>query len=277
MGRSSEAIAMAQEGVAHAERAVRASHPGAKDLLARAVFQAAMAVHPTDASVPHWHRAETLFAELLAEQPDDPVRQRNLGLVDKYLGSVLDRQGKNDEAAARYERALELDERRLARTPDDRQTQFDTAISLANLATIARDRDDEDKAVALFTRSLKIRSDLSDSDPDDVLARGRVAWVRTRLAALELERGNLSAALDHAETSVRDQQRVVDKTKDERSAADLGSALVTLADVEIARGRKPAACSSLGRAISLLEAAPKDQTAADLERARKALKSLCGG
>jgi tetratricopeptide (TPR) repeat protein len=276
MDREPEAVAMAGEAVSHAERAVKASHPGARELLARAVFEAAMAVHPSDASVPHWRRAEALWVELLAERPDDPSRQRNLGLVDKYLGAVLDRRGENDEAAVHYARALKLDEGRLARTPDDRQVQFDTAISLANMASIAQDRRENDVALALFSRSLQIRSALSDSDPADVLARSRVAWVRMRLARLERERGNLNAALDHARRSVDDQRRVLDTTKDVGTGGDLGAALVSLAEIQIDRRQVAAACASLMRAVPLLEAVTYlEQPPQYLERARQARAAHC--
>jgi len=268
MGRGPAAVALAGEAVAHAERAVRASHRDAKALLARAVFEAAMAVHPTDASLPHWRRAETLWVELLAEQPDDPARQRNLGLVDKYLGSVLDGRGENDEAAVHYARALKLDEGRLARTPDDRQVQFDTAISLANMGSIAQDRGDNGQALTLFSRSLQIRAALSDSDPDDVLARGRVAWVRMRLARLEKARGDLGAALAHARRSVDDQQRVLDTTKDVGTAQDLGEALLSLAEIQIERREVPAGCASLTRAVPLLAALPEGEPGAHVERVR---------
>lgn len=276
MDREPEAVVMAGEAVSHAERALRASHPGARELLARALFEAAMAVHPSDASVPHWRRAETLWVELLAERPDDPARQRNLGLVDKYLGAVLDRKGQNEEAAVHYARALKLDEGRLARTPDDRQVQFDTAISLANMASIAQARRENDRALALFRRSLEIRAALSDSDPADVLARSRVAWVRMRLARLEHERGNLGAALDHAQRSVDDQQRVLDTTKDIGTGGDLGAALVSLAEIQIERRHVSAACGSLTRAVPLLEAVPdREQPPAYLERARQARATHC--
>ena len=276
MNRVSEAVVVAQEAVTYAERAVALSYPDGKDLLARAVFDAASAVHPTDASIPHWRRAETLFGALLAERPDDPARQRNLALVDKYLGAVFDRRGEDEETEMHYARALQLDEGRLARTPDDRQVQFDTAISLANMASIADRRHENDKAFALFTRSLQIRSALSDSDPQDVLARSRVAWVRMRLARLERERGNFDAALDHARRSVDDQQRVLETTKDVGTGGDLGAALETLGQIQLARRQVAAACASFGRAIPLLEAVPHLEQPPDyLERARQARAARC--
>jgi eukaryotic-like serine/threonine-protein kinase len=271
-----EAVVLAQEAVTYAERAVQLAYPDAKDLLARAVFDVAAAVHPTDASIPHWRRAETLFGALLAERPDDPTRQRNLALVDKYLGAVFDRRGEDEEAEKHYARALQLDEGRLARTPDDRQVQFDTAISLANMASIAERHHGSDKTFALFTRSLQIRSALSDSDPEDVLARGRVAWVRMRLARLEQERGNLDAALDHARRSVEDQQRVVGTTKDVGSGGDLGAALEALGQIQLARREIAAACESFARAVPLLEAVPRlEQPPVYLERARRARAARC--
>ena len=102
--------------------------PLARDMLAKAAFDVAFSVHGEEA-IPYWQRAAELFDAALAEKPEDPERQRNVALVEKYWGSVLDNLQRDDEAGVHYSRARSLDEKRYASDPNNRGTQFDFAVS----------------------------------------------------------------------------------------------------------------------------------------------------
>jgi non-specific serine/threonine protein kinase/serine/threonine-protein kinase len=172
----------------------------ARNLWARANFMAAIAVGWPD-SLPNWEAARVVYEELLAERPDDPVRQRNVALVHKYLGSYFNSSRDHARAARHNERALSLDEARLAADPDNRQALFDVAIAMGNVAYDHAQLGDVRGAVELYERSLVHRRTLMESDPDDALARNRVAFAHLRLGEFYFELGDLSRALENARRS----------------------------------------------------------------------------
>ncbi len=193
------------EGIAEAEEAVRAAdqfartHPTeaeAKRFVAVAEFT--LAVRLTgDARQPHWEKAAAMYSALLAESPNDAVLQRNVALVEKYRGGDLERKQEYAAALVHHEHALSLDQQRLDRKPNDRLTQFDVAIDLSNVAFNRWKNHQLSDAIALYTRSLRMRERLSDTDPNDALSLDKVAFVRRQLAAVEEERGDAAAALEH--------------------------------------------------------------------------------
>jgi serine/threonine protein kinase len=241
------ATASAREAVEHAQRLADRfpEDSEARTLVARAAFSLAGTVRGEE-SLPYWKRTVELFDALLAERPDDPTRQRNVALAEKYLGGVYDHLERDDEAHPHYARALALDEQRYAAAPDNRVVQFDLAIDLANVAVIL-ERQKPDEAYALYERSLALRQALSESDPNDVLAHGRVGYVQMKLAWAALNGKRVAQALDHARRAVAIQDAVIAKTKDGTTARELGSSLFVLARAEGASGNRAAACSAYRR------------------------------
>ena len=244
-------ILMAEEAVRYSERAVAAGMPKGKELLARALYAFTGTVQPPSAKLPHWERTGRIYEELLRERPDDPTRQRNVALVGRNLGGLLVSLGRPDEARPHFERALALDERRLAAAPDNLMAQLDATIEynqLAGLATI----DDPARALMLFRKSLALRERLVESDPKDVLMRGRLGFVRHRVAMLELQGGNLRAAREMARKAVADHEDVLAVTKSPGNAEELAAALETSAHIERSLGQVASACSQTRRALAVL-------------------------
>ena len=154
-GDKTRAAEFAREALTFSERRVREApaDPLARDMLAKAAFDVAFSVHGEEA-IPYWQRAAELFDAALAEKPEDPERQRNVALVEKYWGSVLDNLQRDDEAGVHYSRARSLDEKRYASDPNSRGIQFDLAIDLANTAALAEGAGRLDEAFdALFEKS----------------------------------------------------------------------------------------------------------------------------
>ena len=241
-------LAMAREGV---ERATRYRERNAGDsrgleMLAAATFQLAWTM-PGEERVPMWRRTLEHYERLLAEGPEQPQRQRNVALVEKYLGALLP----YDQAASHFKRAAELDEKRLATAPDDRQAQFDTAISLASLAEVNETQGDLDGAARLLERSLAIRQRLAATDPGNVQVSERLGYVLARLAGLQLKRGALSAARPRAHEAVRVLQAVFDVTKDRTAQETLAYAWLEVGQVERAAGDRGASCRAFQRAHQL--------------------------
>jgi tetratricopeptide (TPR) repeat protein len=260
-GEKARATTFAREGVDFAERRLRQApqDAAARELLAKATFNLAASVGG-EASIAHWRRAGELFEAGLAEKPEDPDRQRNVALVEKYLGAVFDNLDRDNEALPHYRRALELDEKRFARYPTQRMVRFDVAIDLANVATMLEKDYKLDAAYEMFSRSLELRQELWNSDPKDALAKGRVGLVHARLATIDAKRGRYPSALAHAREAVRIQESVSATTKDLASRRELAQALYILGRAEAATGMQAAACASVQRSSHLFETLPASRS-----------------
>ena len=248
-GTSEEALEAAQGAIAVGEalvnRSPRDSH--ARRFLGSAYFN--MAFSDPQSSVRHWQRAGEVFESLLAEEPANLDSQRNVALVEKYLGGHY--QGKGDLANAlrHHGRALELDRRRAEAEPQNRQAQLDLAIDLGNVAWIHKAAGRFAEAVAAYEQSLDIRRRLSESDPKDDYARGRLAFVLNNLANVYSTLGRHAEALAHAREAVAiaDARRSVDS----QNRTELVDYLSNLAHIERAASRLGASCATARRAHDL--------------------------
>jgi tetratricopeptide (TPR) repeat protein len=236
-------------------------------LVGQGMFQSAWTLPPDDA-VPAWLETLRHYERMLDVEPDNPQNQRNVGLVCKYLGSLLDL---TNPAAARphHARAFELDEKRLAQAPENRQVQFDVAISASNLASVSEILGDVEAASQLFSRSLGVRRRLADSDPNDVLARERLGYILGRVARFHAHRDPRAAralALESIEVSTS----VFEKTKDRSAHNTLARGWLELARIEQRLTNRPGACAAFRRAATLYTtvAAPTPELAREVEHAR---------
>jgi eukaryotic-like serine/threonine-protein kinase len=199
-----EALASVRAAETLAEELVR-RRPGdadARRLLASAHFQLALRVAAPE-SLRHWQRADGVFQELLVEQPDDPDRQRNVALVNKYLGSYYDGVGDYSQGLHHHQRAQEIDEQRLAAAPADRERQLDLAIDWMNVSLARWRMGDLAQAAAGYERSHEIFSLLATSDPKDVRSAFWLARVNSQLGEVNSERGHHETARAYALASVQ--------------------------------------------------------------------------
>jgi non-specific serine/threonine protein kinase/serine/threonine-protein kinase len=197
-GRQSDAAAAAARGARVAERFV-SLHPrdeDARDCIATASFAAARVADHGD-ELRYWLRSRDEFASLLADHPTDANRQRQVALIEKYIGGYYDKQQEDDAALEHYQRAMALDEPRATRDPTDRMAAFDLAIDLSNLGYVHDGRREFAEATRLYERSLAIRERLSASDPSDVLARLKVAFMLRQMGFVAEHEGDTVAAIRH--------------------------------------------------------------------------------
>lgn len=250
LGRTEEALAASREALATAEAAL-ARDPGnteTRRLVASGHFSMALSEPDRPAKLLHWLEAERGFEALLAEQPGDPDRLRNVALVNKYVGGHLQVDGKHDEAEVRYRRAMALDEQRFALAPQNRQVQFDIAIDLANIGSILARKKENAEALRYYERSVAMRERLVENDPKDALARTTLGRVLVTVAKLRHDMGDLASAS-------RDAARAMSLADARRPGADqsvrmvAARALVVLATVDVAQRRPAGACAKLGEAF----------------------------
>jgi serine/threonine protein kinase len=241
----------ARKGLAAAEayHRQRTTDAQARNLLASANFTAALTVGP-DESMIHWNASGALYAQLLAENPDNPQTLRNVGLVEKYLGGYYERAGDFPLALAHHERARQVDEKRLAIDSSNRTTQGDVAIDLGNVAYAYWQQGHSELAVPLYERSLAVREALSASDPADELARRRVAFLHRQLALVYRDLQQTANALVHARAAVRIYE--VSIQAGDPAVWEVAIALRAAADLEAQSGHRAEACVAYQRLFERL-------------------------
>jgi serine/threonine protein kinase len=210
-----EALKEAQDAVNAAER-FSTSHPlldQAKSFMGAAEFTLAQRLSGQQA-MDHWRKAGAAYDALLARSPDDPVRQRNVALVEKYVGGSFDHDQNYAASLEHHTRALELDQKRFDRAPEDRLVQFDLAIDLSNVAYGQWREKRLTDAIALYARSLSMRERLLATDPEDALSQGKVAFIHRQLGALYQENGNSPLALKHYRLACAEVEAIQTKTAD---------------------------------------------------------------
>jgi len=198
-------------------------------------------------ALPHWLESNRLFRELLAEDPGDLTKVRNVALTEKHMGGFFEEGGDLDPALEHHRRSYALDEQLVAAAPDDRQAQIDFAIDISNIAHVQLLRNENAEAIKAYQRSLEIRQRLAASDPKDVFMRGRVAFVHAQLAELYVRTGEIQLALQHSRTAVTLNDAAGPLAVQPYQIVD---ALKKLGDSERAAGRGAAACTAYGRALA---------------------------
>jgi len=234
----------------------------ARRLRASALFHAAL-IAERPAALERWKQAGAAFDALLAEKPEDPDRQRNVALVEKYIGSYYEGERAFADALPHFARALALDEQRLAANPANRAAQFDVAVDLSGVAFATHRTGHTDDAVAAFRRALSIREALVASDPNDVQARNRVALTHKRLAAVLLDQGRHADAIDHLRKAV-----ALDKDMQSVDAGYRAEYANSLAQLAIAEGKAGdgAACGHFRQADAVLAALDKEALHPDIRK-----------
>ena len=222
----------------------------AQRLLASVHFQRAMN-SPHDTRLAEWAKTGELYDALLRRQPDDGDRQRNVALVQKYIGAHYERESNYAAALPHFMRALELDQQRLERQAS-RAAKFDVAVDLSSVATSEAQLDKAADALAHLATCLEIREELASSDPKDVLAQDRLALTHKVLGEVYRDQGRLPDALREFKTAVeiREHQASVDA----HSRNQLSEYLWLRADAEQRLGQKQNGCQDARKALALANA-----------------------
>ena len=224
-GNKDLALASRRTALKEAEALV-SSAPGdydARRLLASAHFSLALGLGTQPEALPAWEAAGRIFDALLGEKPDDVDRQRNVALVNKYIGGWYGGRKQFDLAEPHYRRAMEIDERTLAADPTDRPAQFDVSIDLSNLATALANRDVRDEAIQLFdgaSRSAKRERRAIQPTPGARLAGARAELDRRMALGFD----DLPGARHDAERAIAIVEPLLPKNNDAGSRKILDSA-----------------------------------------------------
>jgi serine/threonine protein kinase len=226
----------------------------ARRLVANGYFQQAVQAQSDD-RVAAWQRAGAAFEHFLREKPDDPNAQRNVALVEKYLGAAYESRAEYTEALPHHRRALELDERRLRADPSNRQAQFDVAIDLSSVAFNAWQTGGLTEAATWYERSVVMRRELAAQDPKDVLSQGRLAFAEMRLARVYSDLGRHAEALERAQSALAVSAAL--RRVDPSHEADYIANLDHFGRVLMTAGRRAEGCSTFRQVAALVAALGK--------------------
>jgi len=239
-----EAIAAAD-----AARQFAATHPAladTKSFIGAAEFTLAMKYQGQEA-MSHWQKPGAAYEALLAGAPDDPTWQRNVALVEKYVGGVFEHDRNYSAAQVHHQRALEFDQKRYERTPDNRVVQFDMAIDLSNLAYAQWQQRRLSEAIELYSRSLDMRERLLASDPKDALSREKVPYIHRQLGAIYEQQREEQLALSQYRLAVDAYQALQSRTTE----ATLHAADSWMGIARLERNRPGISCDAHRRAFDL--------------------------
>jgi tetratricopeptide (TPR) repeat protein/predicted Ser/Thr protein kinase len=231
-------------------RKLHDQYPGNEDatiLLANSLYD--MATLTRDAqSLGYRLEALPIFEELLKAKPSDPSRQRNAGLIHKYIGGYW--LGVDEDQALPYlQRALSLDEARLANDPGNQGAKLDLSFDYSQLGSYYLRKHDLPTAIEYQRKTLAIRRDLAASDPKDVWKQGRLAFALTGTARLLLDTHDYRAALANLDESRRIGERL--GASDAERMADYAFTLTCTAYANRAIGNGQAACEQYSKARDL--------------------------
>jgi non-specific serine/threonine protein kinase/serine/threonine-protein kinase len=248
--RDPEARARVNEAIHTAEGLVQAnpSDGPARRLLGSTHFQLALMLDDADA-LPEWKKTGEIFEALLAEQPGDADRQRNVALVQKYIASHYEMASDYASALPYYTRALALDDQRLAGHPADRLVQFDVAVDLSSTGLAKRQIGRLAEAAADLERCLAIRAQLAASDSKDVLASGKLAMAHERLGQVYADLNRLPDALDELHQAVTIAESLA--SIDAHQQLALTEYLEVLASIEGRARHTSTSCQGYRRALQL--------------------------
>jgi non-specific serine/threonine protein kinase/serine/threonine-protein kinase len=246
-GRPAEARAAAEQALREAGQLVQehGGHPGAIGALAHAHLRLSQIAGVASPEA-HGQQALELFEQLLAAAPDDPVRQRQVALAAKYLGSRLDTAGEDASALPYYERARDIDAQLLARSPDDRRAQMDLAIDYANVGAIHSSLGRPEEAIRLYERSRDLRQRAAELDPLDEFGWSRLAYIHVALARVHAH----LAHHEHVRANAMRALQLVERLPptDFVSSLYAAEASLLLGEAERETGHGPAACRAYARA-----------------------------
>ncbi|HEY2435417.1 MAG TPA: serine/threonine-protein kinase [Vicinamibacterales bacterium] len=258
-GQSGRSLELVQEAQTISENAyARRGDPRVRHLLASVLFDHALALLQRDgpASLEYWQKAGAIYETELAEQPDAADRQRNVALVEKYVGGRDEDRGDFHEAARHYDRALDLDLRREAKNGTDRVIRFDVAVDYSNLANMADSDGDLAKAEDLFATSLRIREELAASDPRDALSQLKVGTGAWRLGRVQRHRGRFAEARVSLSRALQVLDAAMRVSNDRAARGEMASALFEMGRLDAAIGKRAAACDDARRAAGLAALQP---------------------
>jgi tetratricopeptide (TPR) repeat protein len=157
------------------------------------------AVHHDLGSMRESRRRQVEIAErLLALEPQNATRQRNVAIAYKYYGGVLQELRELEAAGGLYEKARALDQALVEKDPSNPHQRLDLSFSLASIGSLRRDQGDLDGALTAYRSALELRRAVYAEDPANEFAFYSLAKGHESLAYVLALKGDMEGAVVHA-------------------------------------------------------------------------------
>ena len=131
-----------------------------------------------------------------------PDASRNVSLVYKRLGAVLEMLGRRSEAMPLYDKARELDRRRVDAEPSRPLWRLDLSFSEGAIGAALMGQGDLAGARAHYETAVALRERVVADDPEEDFARGALARGYERLATIRARQGDPLASIGYTKRVV---------------------------------------------------------------------------
>jgi eukaryotic-like serine/threonine-protein kinase len=221
------------------------------------------------------YKALEILEDLLARDPENAARQRDVAIVHKTIAAPLVLRSGGDRALPHLQRAEALDAARAAARPDDRDAQMDLSFDYSQNGMFFLNRDRHADALENFQKSLAIRRRLAALDPADARLQDRLVYMSTRVGwSLQLLKRPAEALTAYQE-SVRGNAALLAKQPDHpQYLSNLALAQTGIGDATLALGRRADACGPWREAKQIYERLDRDGSLRPEER--KTMERLRG-
>jgi tetratricopeptide (TPR) repeat protein len=236
-------------------------------------------------SLNHRNKALQLYEQLLARDPSNPNKMRNVALAEKTLGSYLLMHGSIPQAPKHYRRAQELDQKILDANRENALAALDVSFDLESLADYYYETGDWDNSLRYGQQALEIRRRLAAADPNDVHMPQRIIYTRLKLGAALEKLGRLGAAREQYQMAIDAAEPLAQPSTKGAAWDFLGEALQQMGNLKDhlasknpapqARPLHQQACADYTKAYAILHGNANEKSAA--EENEKSLKRCPGG
>jgi tetratricopeptide (TPR) repeat protein len=202
-----------------------------------------------------WRRRSlATWEQLVAESPDDTLRQRNLSVSYNRVGDVQSAQGDLDGALKSYRDSLAIRHKLANQDPGNAGWQRDLSVSYIKVGDVQSAQGDLDGALKSYRDSLVIADKLAKQDPGNAQWQYDLGISHERLGSVFEAQGNLDEALKEYLAK----QALIDKLarQDPANAGwqrDLSVSYIKVGDVQSAQGDLDGALKSYRDGLAIAD------------------------
>lgn len=129
-------------------------------------------------------RARDVYAQLIQDEPDEPLHRKGLALCENNLGLTLAGHGESEQAVVHYSNAIQIQQKLVEEQSLTVQVQLDLALSFNNRGLMFRDLERYSDASEDFQQARATLEDFTGTGNENATARRYHGAVLNNLASL---------------------------------------------------------------------------------------------